>query len=84
MKTITYYQFMLWDGADRHQPKGPAFFNKEDADEFLGDNKYDRIEKRSVNIYESMLDYEDHNHEKIRQQALSKLTDEEQKALGLI
>jgi hypothetical protein len=84
MKTITYYQFMRWDGGDRHHLKEPAFFNKEDAEEFLGDNKFDRFDKRTVTIYESILDYEDHNRHKIQEQALAKLTDEEKKALGLV
>jgi dsDNA-binding SOS-regulon protein len=75
---------MQWDGAYHHQPKEPAFFNKEDAEEFLGDNKYDYFDKKTIRIYESILDYEDNNHEKIRQRALSKLTEKEKKALGLI
>lgn len=83
MKTITYYQFMQWDGGDRHFPKEPAFFNKEDADEFLGDNRYDRFDKRTIKIYESIIDYEDHNLENIRKKALSRLSKEEKKALGL-
>jgi len=84
MKKIEYYQFMQWDGGDRHYPKDPAFFNKADADAYLGDNEYDFFEKRTVYIYESVDEYNEANGEEVKEKALAKLTDVEKKALGLI
>lgn len=84
MKTITYYQFMEWDGGDRHHSKEPAFLNKADADQFLGDNVYHHFSKITVPVYESFEEYEKVSSERVEMQALAKLTDLEKKALGLI
>jgi len=84
MKKIEYYQFMQWDGGDRHYSKDPAFFIKADADAYLGDNKYDRFDKKTVYIYESVDEYNEAKGEEVKERALAKLTDVEKKALGLI
>lgn len=84
MKTITYYQFMEWNGADDHRSKEPAFLNKADADRFLGDNQYDCFVKITVPVYESFEEYEEVSSERVKMQALAKLTDLEKKALGLL
>jgi len=84
MKKIEYYQFMQWDGADRHFPSDPCFLNKADADAFLGDNRYDRFDLKRVYIYESQEEYIAMTQEKTKLKALAKLTNLEKKALGLI
>jgi hypothetical protein len=84
MKKIEYWQFMQWDGGDRHHPKDPAFFNKADADAFLGDNKYDLFDKKTVYIYESLEDYLVVRDGEAKESGLAKLTDVEKRALGLI
>ena len=84
MKTITYYQFMQWDGGDRHNSKEPAFIHKKDADRFLGDNSYDHFVKVTVPVYESLEEYEEVISGRVKAQALAKLTEVEKKALGLI
>lgn len=84
MKIITYYQFMQWDGGDRHMRKDPCFFTKEEADLFLGDNKYDHFEERTVHIYDSVEEYKKVSLDETKNAALAKLTDIEKKALGLI
>jgi hypothetical protein len=84
MKKIEYYRFMEWDGGDCHVPKDPCFLNKADADAFLGDNRYDRFDRRTVYVYESLEEYTAVSEEKTRAAALAKLTDIEKKALGLI
>lgn len=84
MKTITYYQYMEWDGVDSHLSKEPAFLNKEDADRFLGDNKYDHFAKVTVPVYESLEEYEEVSGGRVKAQALAKLTEVEKRALGLI
>jgi len=58
MKKITFYQFMKWDGADRHYPSDPVFANKADADCFLGENKYDHFDKKTIIIFDSFEEYE--------------------------
>lgn len=83
MKTITYYQFMQWDGCDRYNPREPAFLNKEDADEYIRDNKYDRFDQKTIKIYSSLDEYKVATDEELREQALAKLTDVEKEALGL-
>lgn len=84
MKTITYYQFMQYDGGDRHYPKEPAFLNKEDADEFVRGNVYDHFDKKTVTVYESLEEYKETKSEQVKAQAIAKLTEVEKRALGLI
>lgn len=84
MKKIEYYQFMQWDGGDRHNQKEPAFLNKEDADAFLGDNRQDYFDKKTVYVYESVDEYLEIEKEETKRKALAKLTDVEKRALGLI
>jgi len=84
MKKIEYYQFMQWDGGDRYYPKDPAFFNKSEADAFLSDNKYDRFDKKTVYIYDSLEDYLVVRDGEAKASGLAKLTDTEKKSLGLI
>jgi len=84
MKKIEYYQFMQWDGGDRHIPKDPAFFNRSDADAFLKGNKFDFFDKRAVYIYESVDDYLFVRGGEAKESGLAKLSDVEKKALCLI
>ena len=84
MKTIEYYQYMQWDGGDRHYPTEPRFFSKKDADAYLADNTYDYFDKMTLVIYESLEDFQKENNIKARASGLAKLTDEEKQALGLI
>lgn len=84
MKKIEYYQFMQWDGGDRHHAKEPAFFDKKDADAFLGDNVYDHFDKKTVYIYESVDEYNSIHNTQLKESALAKLTDLEKKALGIL
>lgn len=83
MKKFEYYQFMKWDGGDRHYAKDPVFFNKADADAYIGDNRHDRFDKKTVYIYESVAEYMETEKEVTKQKALAKLTDVEKRALGL-
>lgn len=84
MKKIEYYQFMQWDGGERHIPKEPCFSNKSDADAFLDDNKHSHFDKRTVYVFDSIDEYNATKSKELRDQALSKLTELEKKALGLI
>ncbi len=82
MKKITYYQFMKWDGGDRHYPSNPCFLHKEDADKFIGDNRYDLFRENTVVVYESIEEYAAVNLDETKLKALAKLTDIEKAALG--
>jgi hypothetical protein len=84
MKIVKFYQFMQWDGGDRHRPSEPCFSSKEDADEFLGDNTYDHFEEYSYTIYDDVTEYHSTKTQQTRQRALDKLTDIEKVALGLM
>ena len=61
------------------------FYNENDAREVMErDNKHYRsVRKQSIIIFESVNDFQHNTEEKIRERALSKLTPEERKVLGL-
>lgn len=84
MKKIEYYQFMRWDGCDGYRADDPIFSNKEDAQTFIKGKSYDKFEKRTLYIYESVDEYLEIEKEETKQKALAKLTDAEKQALGLI
>lgn len=84
MKFIEYYQYMCWDGADLHTPKEPFFLFEEDVKLFLGEESYDYFEKITIPVYESFSEWEQSQKEKLKKQALAKLTLHEKKALGLL
>jgi len=84
MRKITFYQFQQWDGGDRHIPKDICFETREEADIFLGNNKYDMFERRSFTIFDSIDEYEQSKSEEVKKTALAKLSDIEKRALGLV
>jgi hypothetical protein len=84
MKTIIYYEIMRWDGGDLHNASGVCFFSKEEANEFLGDNRYDLIRENTVVVYDSVEEYYAVTSAETKQRALAKLTDVEKRALGLL
>jgi len=84
MRKITLYQYCEWDGGDRHFPKDICFESREEANLFLGSNKYDRVEKKVFTVFETADEYEQSKSEELKKSALAKLTDLEKKALGLI
>lgn len=85
MKKIEYYQFMQWDdNYNSYLPRDPVFSNKEDAQTFIKDNSYDKFEKRTLYIYDSVDEYLEIVKEETKRKALAKLTDAEKQALGLI
>lgn len=84
MKIVTLYQYHEWDGGDRHNPKDICFETKEEADRFLGDNKYDNFVKRTFIIFDDVEEYEQSKSEELKKTALAKLSDLEKRVLGLI
>ena len=84
MKIITLYQYHEWDGGDRHVSKDICFGTQEEADRFLGGNKYDNFVKRTFTIFDDVEEYEQSKSEELKKTALAKLTDLEKRVLGLI
>jgi len=83
MKKITLYQFHEWDGGERHIPKDICFESIEEANLFLGKNKFDVFQKRKFTVFDSFEEYQQSKSEELKKSALAKLTDLEKKALGL-
>lgn len=79
-KVINCFEVMLWDGGDRHLHECYVE-SKDDAHSIAG--KHGLVIPRSIVIYENKNEYESMKSGKIKEQALSKLTDLELKALGL-
>jgi len=84
MKTITFYQLQQWEYGDHHISKDICFETKKEADIFLGKKKYDRFERRTFTIFDSVNEYEQSKSEEVKKTALAKLTDIEKRALGLV
>lgn len=84
MKTVTFYQFMQWDGGDRHDPTELCFSNLDDMKKYMKGNLYDKFQKRTYVIYDSLEEYNQVNMEETKKSALAKLTDIEKMALGLL
>ena len=84
MKTLNLYQVYKWDGGDRHYPTHTYFENQVSAETWLKVNKYDHYVQVTLNIYESTFDYNMNEKQRKKQEALTKLTLEEQQLLGLI
>ena len=84
MKLISLYQVRQWDGGERHNATDICFETEEKVKEFLGEKSYDTYMHLKYTVYDSVEEYENTKSQRVREQALAKLTDIEKKALGLI
>jgi hypothetical protein len=83
VKTIEYWK--VEESYDRDSKEIGNFSSEAVAEEVASkDNKmYRGVYKRTITIFDSIEDFENNSHDKIRARALAKLTVEEKNALGI-
>jgi hypothetical protein len=81
MRTVTCWDVQEWDGGDR---TNHSFYvaTKEEADKWKQKNTFDSVSERTIEIYDSLEEYQESRAEATKQRALAKLTPIERKALG--
>ena len=81
MQILKLYDVLVWDGGDRHNHK---FYltSEEEAQRYLKANTYDAVYERTIEIFDTLEEWNDWNQGKIKERALAKLTAEERRALG--
>ena len=82
MKTIEAWSIQVWDGASNHNHK---FYvaSEEEAQKFIEGNSYDRIDKQTIVIYDTLEEALDHDLATIKQRVIAKLTPLERRAMGV-
>jgi hypothetical protein len=82
MKTIEYFQ--VEEHYDKSSKTLARFENEADAQAFADkDTIYRVVVKSSMTIFESIEDYEFNNDKELRKRAISKLSREELRVLGI-
>ena len=81
MQILKLYSVQVWDGGDRHNHK---FYltSKEEADKYLKGNTYDAVYETTLEVFDTLDEWNDWNKGKVKERALAKLTAEERRALG--
>lgn len=80
MQVIECWSVLVW-GVDRHIHK--FYITSEvEVHRHLVANKHDRAEKKTLVIFYTLAEVEEHKTSKLRESALAKLTPLERKALG--
>lgn len=81
MQVLKVYSVRVWDGGDRHNHK---FYlaNKSDADRYLENNKFDMVEEKTIEIFDTLGEWDEWKTGEVKKRALAKLTAEERRALG--
>lgn len=81
MKTFTCWDIQVWDGGDRCNHK---FYvaSAVEANRWKQLNKFDNVDQREFEIFDSIEEYKESRSEETRQRALAKLTLVERRALG--
>lgn len=82
MQVIKYWDIQVWNGADRCNSKY-LVASESIADQFLAINTFDRADEKSITIFDSFKELEDHINGAARRAALAKLTEADKIALGL-
>jgi hypothetical protein len=82
MKTIECWSIEVWDGCDRCNHK---FYvaTEEEAKKWMENNSYDRIEKKTFVIYDTLGEAIDNDLATIKQRVIAKLTPLERRAMGV-
>lgn len=84
MKTLTLYRIHSFTDGNTLVPIGVYFENQKSAETWLKEHPYDCYYKVELNIYESTFDYNMSEKQRKKQEALGKLSPEEQQLLGLV
>lgn len=94
MITIKYYVIMAekdqCEGRGGLEETGIYFLNYQDALEFTvighvsSEGHSELIKEKTINVFDSLLEYSEQSKTKLKEQALAKLTLKEKQALGLI
>lgn len=81
MQVLKLYSVCVWDGGDRQNHK---FYltSKEEADKYLANHRFDCVNERTFEIFDTVDEWKDWSAGKVKEQALAKLTLEERRALG--
>ena len=82
MKTLNVFEIWIWDGGggSRH---GFYVESEEAAKEWVTKNNYDSYYKKTITIFDNLVDYEENSHEGLKKKALAKLSDAEKSILGI-
>jgi len=82
MQTIDCWSIKVWDGAGSHNHK---FYvaSEEEAKKFLEGNTYDRIERKTIIVYDTLDEALDNDLVTIKQRVIAKLTPLERRAMGV-
>jgi hypothetical protein len=81
MRTIEAFDVRIWDGGEHHNH---SFYltSKEEADKYIAENKFDLVKPVTFVFFDTMAEASEFSREKLRERALSKLSEEEREALG--
>lgn len=82
MRTLNVFEICIWDGGggSRH---GFYVESEEAAKEWVVKNNYDSYYKKTITIFDNLVDYEENSHEGLKKKALAKLSDAEKSILGI-
>lgn len=82
MRTLNVFEICIWDGGggSRH---GFYVESEAAAKEWLVKNNYDSYYKKTITIFDDLVDYKENSHEGLKKKALAKLSGAEKSILGI-
>jgi hypothetical protein len=82
MKTIECWSIEVWDGAGCHNHK---FYvaSEVEADKWLADNKFDAKVKKTLVIFDTLIEALDNDLATVRKRVIEKLSPLERRAMGV-